>query len=64
MSAKFPRGGGANPFSAIRLQGSYSQVCVKFKDFSRTSQDYPTVFKDLKFIKNPDLHVKILFMKC
>ena len=28
------------------LQGSYRQDCVKFKDFSRTSQDYPTVFKD------------------
>ena len=40
------------------------QVCVKFKDFSRTSPDYPTVFKDLKFMKNPDLHIKILFLKC
>ena len=28
------------------IQGSYRQVCVKFKDFSRTSKDYPTVFKD------------------
>ena len=27
-------------------QGSYRQVCVKFKDFSRTSQDFPTVMKD------------------
>ena len=27
-------------------QGSYRGVCVKFKDFSRTSQDYFTVFKD------------------
>ena len=27
-------------------QGSYRQVCVNFKDFSRTSQDFPTVFKD------------------
>ena len=27
-------------------QGSYRQDCVKFKDFSRTSQDYPRVFKD------------------
>ena len=36
----------------------------KFEDFSRTSKDYPTVFKDLKFTKNPDLSVKILFQKC
>ena len=34
------------------LQGSNRQVCVKFKDFSRTSQDFPTVFKDWKFMKN------------
>ena len=45
-------------------EGSYRQVCVKFEDFSRTSQNYPTVFKDLKFMKNRDLHVKILFLKC
>ena len=25
MSAKFPRGGGANPFSAIRLRGKSEQ---------------------------------------
>ena len=36
----------------------------KYKDFTRTSQDYPTVFKDYKFMKNPDLHIKILFLKC
>ena len=29
-------------------QGSCRQVCVKFKDFSRTSKDSPTIFKDLK----------------
>ena len=28
------------------VQDSYRQVLVKFKDFSRISQDYPTVFKD------------------
>ena len=39
-------------------QCSYRQVCVKFKEVSRTSQDYPTVFKDLRFMKNPDLHIK------
>ena len=27
-------------------QGSYWQVCVKFSDFSRTSEDFPNVFKD------------------
>ena len=30
----------------LGLQGSYRQGCAKFKDFSRTSQDFPTVFKD------------------
>ena len=37
------------------FQGSYRQVWVKFKDFKRTSQDYPTLFKDSKFMKIPDL---------
>ena len=27
-------------------QGSYRQVCVKFKYSLRTSKDFPTVFKD------------------
>ena len=27
-------------------QGSYRQDCEKFKDFSRTSKDFPSVFKD------------------
>ena len=27
-------------------QGSYRQVLIKFKDFSGTSQDSPSVFKD------------------
>ena len=27
-------------------QGSYREVRVKFKDFSRTSKDYLTVIKD------------------
>ena len=30
----------------ILWQGLNRQVCVKFKDFSRTSKDFPTVFKD------------------
>ena len=38
-------------YHELLYQGSYRQDCVKFKDFSRTSLDYPTVFKDLKFIK-------------
>ena len=29
----------------LMFQGSYRQVGVKFKDFSRTSQGYLTVFK-------------------
>ena len=35
----------------ILIQGSYRQVCVKFKDFSRTSKRFSTVFKDLKLMK-------------
>ena len=46
------------------VQGSYMQVSVKFKDFSRTSKDYPTLFKDQKFMKNTDLSVKFLLQKC
>ena len=34
------------PQKKYPFQGSYRQVWVKFKDFSRTSKDYPTVFKD------------------
>ena len=30
----------------LQKQGSYRQVCLKFKDFSRTSQDFLIVFKD------------------
>ena len=53
------------------IQGSYRQVRVKSKDFSRTSKILenrasPTVFidKDLKLMKNSDLSVKILLQKC
>ena len=42
---------------------SYRQVWLKVKDFSKTYKDYPTVFKDQKFMKNPDLSVKILLQK-
>ena len=31
---------------SVPTQGSYRHVWVKFKDFSRTSKDYPRVFKD------------------
>ena len=37
---------------------------LKFKDFSRTSQDYFTVFKDKKVRKNTDRSAKILLQKC
>ena len=46
------------------MQGSYRQVRVKFKDFSRISSASPTVFKDLKLTKNTDLCVQILLQKC
>ena len=29
-----------------KRQGSYREACVKFKDFSKTSLEYFTVFKD------------------
>ena len=45
-------------------QGSYRQVGVKFKDFSRTSPASQTVFKDLKLMKNTNLSVQILLQKC
>ena len=35
----------------------------KFKDFSKTSKTSPTVFKDLKLMKNTDLSVEILLQK-
>ena len=40
------------------------QVLVKFKDISRISKDFPTVFQGLEFMKNTDLSVKILLQKC
>ena len=46
------------------VQGSYRHVRVKIKDFSMTSKTSPTVFKDLKLMKNTDLSVKILLQKC
>ena len=46
------------------IQGSYRQDCVKFKDFSRTSQRLSYCFQGLKLKKNTDLHVKILLLKC
>ena len=33
----------------VNNQGSYTEVCVKFKDFSRTSQDY------LQFLRTKSL---------
>ena len=48
----------------LLIQGSYREVCVKFNDFSRTSQDFPTVFKDYNFRKILDLSAKILLRKC
>ena len=53
------------PIQSMKLeQGSYRKVRVKFKDFSRTSQTSPTVFKDLKLMKNTDISVQFLLQKC
>ena len=45
-------------------QGSIRQVCVKFKDFSRTSKRLSYYFQGLNFFENTGLHVKILLLKC
>ena len=37
--------------------------CLPKYLFSRISKDNPTVFKDLKFMKNPDLSIEILLQK-
>ena len=59
---------GAPSFSCkseeIKLQGSYRQVCVQSRTFQGLLKDFPTVFKDWKLMKNTDLHIKILFLKC
>ena len=44
--------------------GSYRQVCVKFKDFSRTSKILSYCFQGLKTYENTDLNIKILLRKC
>ena len=50
----------------MSLVGTYiRQVCVKFKDFSRTSKRLSYCFQGLKtYAKKNDLRVKILFLKC
>ena len=48
----------------LASQGSYRQVWVNFKDFSRTSKIFPTFFQGLKFMKNTDLSVEILLQRC
>ena len=52
------------PALYLLTQGSYRQVCVKFKDISRTSKRLSYCFQGLKTCKNTNLHVKILFLKC
>ena len=44
-------------------QGSYSQVCVKFKGFSRTSKRLSYCFWGQKSYENIDLPIKILLGK-
>ena len=52
-------------FYILKQKTGFIQASLsKFKDFSRTSKDYPTVFKDKKFRKKSDLSVKILLQKC
>ena len=42
------------------IQASLCKIQGFFKDFSRLSYS----FQGLKVMKNPDLHVKIIFLKC
>ena len=51
-------------FATCNLQGSFRQVCVKFKDFSTTSKRHSSCFQGLQLHENIDLHVKILLRKC
>ena len=44
MSSKYPSL--VSWLNYTLVQGSYRQVWVKFKGFTRTSKDYHTVFKD------------------
>ena len=44
--------------------GSYRQVWVKFKDFSRTSKSLSNSFQGLYVNENTDLSVKSLLQKC
>ena len=46
------------------IQGSYRQVCVKFKDFSRASKRLSYCFQGSKTDENTDLHIKIILRKC
>ena len=46
------------------LQGSYRQVSIKFKDFSRISIILSYSFSRTKVNENTDLSVKILLQKC
>ena len=41
----------------VQSKGSYRQVCVKFKDFSRTSKILSYCFQELKTYANTDLQV-------
>ena len=43
-----------NHLQVHNLQGSYRQVGVQFKDFSRTSKRLSYCFQRLKFMKNTD----------
>ena len=51
-------------WSILFAKGSYRQVSVKFKDFSRTSKRLPYCFQGLKTYENTGLHVKNLLLKC
>ena len=51
-------------FTHMIIQGSYRQVWVKFKDFSRTSKSLFNNFQGLNVNENTGLSVKSLLQKC
>ena len=55
---------GITKWHSIVAHGSYTQDCVKFKDFLGTSKRLSSVLKDWKLKKNTDLHILILLLKC
>ena len=46
-----------------KIAGFIQASLCKFKDFQGLLKDSPVLFKDYKFMKNTDVHFKILLQK-